>query len=222
MPKTLRISLLLFFMVVSKLALAESAPWEKLQLDASASIDFPEKVTKQEAAGQEVYSLKEGKTVYIVVISKNGFRQDASEEELSKFYDGVLKGTLEAAGNGEILKRSAFAVAGFTGVEVQFTSPAKPQLPATKFMRVLSVNGTMYTLNYWTDAEQNEASNADRNRFFASFQLGNLKNTAATKRGSAPDTAYESGRKTGKLTFYALLAVGIFFLVRRLSKSKKK
>ncbi|RZK26155.1 MAG: hypothetical protein EOO63_15060, partial [Hymenobacter sp.] len=182
----------MFFIVISKLAYAESATWEKLQLDASASIDFPGKVTKQEAAGQDVYSLKEGKTIYMVLISKNGFRQDASAEELSKFYDGVVKGTLEAAGNGESLQQQAFTVAGFKGIEVQFTSPAKPQLPATKFMRALSVNGTMYTLNYWTNAEQNEESKADRNRFFASFQLRNVKNTAVTERSSAPDNARES------------------------------
>lgn len=122
---------------------------------------------------------------------------------------------LETTGGGKILHKKAFFTAGFPGVEAQFTTPAKPELPTNKFMRVLAVNETVYTLNYWTSADSATTA-ADRSNFFSSLQLSARKHPAASH-----DTAYEAGRKIGQNAFYLVLMVAVVLLVRRLTKSKK-
>ena len=197
---------------------AQDIQWKKADLGNSATIEFPEQATKKETKGQQVYVLDNGKALYIAFAQAEAFDINPDSVELNKFYDGVIRGTLESAGGGAVIKKSSFMVDGFIGMEIQFTTPNKPNLPEVKFLRSVLVNGTLYNQNFWTSAEQAQALSADRNRFFSSFKPGAKKSDSSEIESSS---AYKSGKLMGTLAFYSALAVAAIAVVRRLRKPKQ-
>ncbi|MGI4870294.1 MAG: hypothetical protein ACRYFX_03840 [Janthinobacterium lividum] len=192
---------------------AQPAAWQQTKLDTVATIEFPGPATQQEVQGHQVHLCRQGPTICMVIQQALSSSDATAAASKDQFYDGVVKGMLEET-NGKLLSKNGFQVAGFPGVEVQFTTPGKPELPSTKFSRAVVVNSTLYILNYWTNAPQDNASATERNRFFTSFRVS--AQPAAVENG-----AYTLGKLMGHLTFYALLLGGIILLVRRLMKSKK-
>lgn len=216
MVQTIRLLLLFLLAVTSHQLLAQPAPWQKTPLDSVASVTFPGVVSKKDDHGRPLYLCSDSTSIYMASIQRTKSRKEVEGEQLEAFYKGVLLGVLKTTGGGEVLHESAFVVAGFSGIEAQFTTPGKPELPANKFMRVLAVNGTIYILSFWTDADPVSTA-ADRDKFFSSLQL-TVKKQAAVGHSSA----YEIGRQTGRVAFFVLLLGGAVLLVRRLTKSKKQ
>ena len=188
---------------------AQPALWQPVKLDSVASIEFPDSVTRKQVQGQLVYVCQAGPTLCIVV------RQTGSSllgllSSSADFGKGLVKGLLEET-KGQLVAQHRIEVSGFKGVEVQFTTPSKPELPATKYTRMVVVNGTIYVLNYWTNAEQDAASTAERTRFFTSFSV------KAQPELVGPDVR-KLGSLAGRLLAYLVLAgvlLGAILLLRR-------
>ncbi|RZL15552.1 MAG: hypothetical protein EOO62_03705 [Hymenobacter sp.] len=193
--QTIRLLLLFLMAATSHQLLAQPIAWQKTPLDSVASVTFPGVASKKDDHGRPLYLCSDSTSIYMVSIQRTKSQKEVEGEQLEAFYKGVLLGVLKTTGGGEVLHKSSFVVAGFSGIEAQFTTPDKPELPANKFMRVLAVNGTIYVLSFWTDADPVSTA-ADRDKFFSSLQLNVTKRAAADH-----STAYEIGRQTGRVAF---------------------
>jgi hypothetical protein len=224
MPKlhdlSTRIVLLLFLIFYSEFVQAQK--WNRVSIDDSASVDFPGQVTRKKAVEESVetqaFFYKNEQAIYIVAIQQGAYGGNPIATELTKFYDEALKGTLSAAGGGQVIAKKSFAVDGFDGIEAQYETPNKPDLPRVKFVRLLIANGTFYSQSFWTDTEQDPELDRSRNHFFSSFHPGVKKTTPV-----GPETqtrAYKLGSLMGSLFFYGALVAVFVALVRRLSKPK--
>ena len=220
MLKNPQFLLVLLAALTGHIAWAQAPAWQKVSLDSLVSVEFPAAPTKQEVQGQQVYVANEDGTIYMVLAQKNAFKENPTPTELMDFYNGMEEGVLQEAGGGQLTNKSTFTINGFTGVEAQFTTPTRPSLPAVKFMRILLVNNTAYTQNFWTSTEKEASSQESRQRFFASLRPSVQQTAAAT--GSRKDAAsYKFGYVLGQLGMVALLIGGVVWVVRRFRRPRK-
>jgi len=180
-------------------ATAQDRNWQKNRLDDSTTVEFPGTPKKKLVAGRQTTFFQDDKAIYSVIVEKDFYGGNPIDSELKKVYEGTLKGMMNAFGGGEIIEEKAFSVDGFSGRQIQFTTPNKPQLPRIKAVRFLLANGTFYISNFWTNTEQDLRVDSARNHFFLSFQTS-MKRTAAVD----PETqtrAYKLGSLMGSLFF---------------------
>ena len=210
--------LLLFFQSFCLSATAQVEHWQRISLDDSTSIEFPGEPKKKLSNGQQATFFQNDKAIYSIIVGKDAYGGNPIDSELERFYTGTLKGMMDAFGGGEIIDEKPFVIDSFSGKEIRFTTPSKPQLPPIKTVRFLLANGTFYTTNFWTNTNQDPEVDSARNHFFSSFQT-RMKKTAAVD----PETqtgAYRLGSMLGSLFFYGALIAVFVAVVRRFSKSK--
>lgn len=217
----LRIAFLLFFIFCAVAGQAQH--WKRFSIDDSTTVDFPGNVKRKKSVEKtvetQVYFCQDEKAIYITFLQHDAYGGNPIATELTKFYDGALKGTLSAAGGGQIIAQKPFIVNGFNGIEAQYETPNKPDLPRVKFVRLLIANGTFYSQSFWTNSEQDPEIIERRNHFFSSFHT-EVKMTAPVD----PETqtrAYKLGSLMGSLFFYGALVAVFVVIVRRYSKPKK-
>jgi hypothetical protein len=210
--------LLLAFQILCLQAAAQDKRWQKIYIDDSTTVDFPGTPKKKLVAGRQATFFRDDKVIYSVIVKKDIYGGNLIDSELKKFYDGTLKGMVNAFGGGEVIEEKEFIVNGFSGRQFQLITPAKLKSPRIKSARVLLVNGTFYTTNFWTNTEQDPHVDSARNRFFLSFRTS-MKRTAAVDPGTQTQ-AYKLGSLMGSLFFYGALVAVFVAIVRRFSRPK--
>ena len=224
MPKLIntnsRIVFLLFLIFYTPLA--EAQKWNRVIIDDSATVEFPKQVIRKQSVEKAVETVafycRDEKAIYLIALQKDAYGGNPIATELAKFYDGALTGTLSAAGGGQITAKNTFAIDGFNGIEAQYETPNKPDLPRIKFVRLLIANGTFYSQSFWTNSEQDSNVTESRNHFFSSFHPG-VKKTAPVD----PETqtrAYKLGGLMGTLFAYGAMIYVVVIVIRRLSRPK--
>jgi len=200
---------------------AQPPQWQKITVGDSVTAAFPGPPKKRELEGRlgpvAVYALNDGAALYMVMVQKGALAEESGDDEIAEFYDGIMRGL-----GGKILSKKPFLLNGFPGVEVQFSTPDKPQLPAVKFLRAVLVNGTAYTQQFWTSTAQ-ESNTADgRRHFFASLQP-KIRPVARVAAGTrANSQAYKLGKLLGSLAVYGAVIWGGFALLRRRKSPEKE
>ena len=215
---------ILFFLLLSAAAssiAAQPLQWQKITVGDSVTADFPEAPKKREMEGRlgpvEVYTVNDGAALYVVMVQKGAMAEESGDDEIAEFYGGIMRGL-----GGKILSKKTFILNGFPGVEVQFSTPDKPQLPAVKFLRSVLVNGTAYTQQFWTSTAQESSTAEGRRHFFASLQP-KVRPVARVAAGTrANSQAYKLGKLLGSLAVYGAVIWGGFVLLRRLRKGTEK
>ncbi|MGY3087216.1 hypothetical protein ACVWYF_000242 [Hymenobacter sp. UYAg731] len=217
---SLRMAFLLFFIFCALSGKAQH--WNRVSIDDSTTVDFPGHVKRKKSVEKSVETLacfyQDEKAVYLTALQHDAYGGNPIATELTQFYDEALKGTLSAAGGGQIIAQKPFTVNGFNGIEAQYETPNKPDLPRVKFVRLLIANGTFYSQSFWTNSEQDPEIIERRNHFFSSFHT-EVKMTAPVD----PETqtrAYKLGSLMGSLVFYGALVAIFVAIVRRYSKPK--
>lgn len=208
-----RLSALFFWFILSTSVTGQTPQWQKTNLDAAATALFPAAASASTVKGQQAFSYKDEQALFFIIVQKAAFRADANNTDAVEFCKGMLEGTLEAAGGGKVEEQRPVTVAGFQGMEAQYTTPTRPELPAVKFERVVLVNGTAYTLNYWTttEHERDPASATARNQFFNSFEPGVTRVPVRTGGGGPSSTV---------LLLSGLAGAAAVLLRRRFAKPK--
>jgi len=213
--------LILLFAEAAGHVSAQSQQWQKIVIGDSITVEFPgvpkKKETESKLGAVHAYVLNDGTALYMAMVQEDAMDAAANNLEIAEFYDGALRGI-----GGPVLSRHSFTVNGFPGIEVQFTTPNRPQLPAIKFMRVVVVNGTAYTQQFWTSTEQSENVANARRQFFSSFQPNVEKTTQVSEMVSTDSYAYRLGKLLGKLAVDGIVVFVGFILLRRFLRWSEK
>lgn len=213
LPLIIRLSAIIFCLFLNTSVTGQPPQWQKTNLDAAATALFPAAASVSTVKGQQAFSYKDEQAIFFIIVQKAAFRADANNTDAVEFCNGMLEGTLEGAGGGKVVQQRPVTVAGFQGMEAEYTTPTRPELPAVKFERIVLVNGTAYTLNYWTtvEHEHDPASATARNQFFTSFEPGVARVPIRTGGGGPSSTV---------LLLSGLAGAAAVLLRRRFAKSK--
>ncbi|MBD2769012.1 hypothetical protein IC235_14055 [Hymenobacter sp. BT664] len=211
-----RSTLFLIFLTYYR-ANAQGDKWHRVSIDDSATVELPGRVLKKKAKETEAFYHKNGQAIYIIALQRDAYNGNPIESELTKFYNAALKGTMDAAGGGQITEKKIFTVDDFTGVEAQYITPNRPSLPKVKYVRLLLANGIFYSQSFWANSDQDSILTESRKRFFSSFQTG-VKKTLPVD----PETqtlAYKLGSLMGSLLAYGAIIYVLVVVIRRLFKA---
>lgn len=200
---------------------AQPQQWQKITIGDSVTVEFPGAPKKKEMESRlgpaDAYVLNDGAALYMVMVQKDAMAEESGDEEIAEFYGGIIRGL-----GGKVISKKTFILNGFPGIEAQFSTPNKPQLPAVKFLRTVMVNGTTYALQFWTSTEQASNTADSRRRFFASLQPKAQPVAGVAKGVRANSRAYKLGKLLGSMACYGLVIWGGFVLLRRLLKWSDK
>jgi len=217
---TIVLSLLLLCAPVDPVA-AQPQQWQKTTVGDSVTVEFPGTPKKKEMESKlgptNVYVLNDGTALYMVMVQKDAMAEESGDDEIAEFYGGIMRGL-----GGKILSKKTFTLNVFPGIEAQFSTPDKPQLPAVKFLRTVMVHGTAYAQQFWTSTEQESNTANARRRFFSSLQP-KVQPVARVAAGiGANSRAYKLGKLMGSLAVYGLVIWAGFVFLRRLLKWSDK
>jgi hypothetical protein len=221
LQKSGRIFIALCLIVMSYPCLAQVREWKKVSIADSITVSFPgkptEKLTQNKLGQVKVYVFKDGTGIYTAMVQESPIEPESSDAEIQKFYQGILQGL-----GGKILNQKTFVVNGFKGVEAQFTTPSHPELPATKFLKAVVVNGTVYLQQFWTDSKQENEVNFARSYFFSSFRPDVDKVDQVAVDVHTDTFAYRVGKLLGTLMFYGFLIFVVVKVLRGFRSTKSK
>jgi hypothetical protein len=127
-----------------------------------------------------------------------------NHESLINYYNEYVEGMnnyIDAAVEKEEIKHR-----DFSGVKAIFTKDARPYNESNIFV---VENHVMMITYYNLEPFNNEV----KDRFLSSLNFGDLRPVSQTMGESI---AYRQGRAFGTIVFYGILALGLFFIFRRL------
>ncbi|MCB2410556.1 hypothetical protein [Hymenobacter lucidus] len=222
MMRTIQLTFFLILLLLANQpgAHAQEQQWQKVKLNGSTTVAFPEPAEKKEVQGQQTYNVRSGNNTYIVTAQKDAFDSDPELADQQKFYDSVLEGAMSQLADAQLVAKRPFEKNGFVGLEAQFNTALQTDIPQTLFMRIILVDGTLFIQNFVTSVNVDQAAVADQDRFFNSFQTSARKTAYAEPGTHGP--AYAIGKLMGRLVVYGGLLALVIFLIRRFSKSKKE
>lgn len=153
--------------------LAQPVTWRPVKLDSAASIEFPHDPVRGEIEGHQTIVWVGEETVYGVDIAAHVLEAAPATAARTHFYQAQANAMVQAAG-GQQQQQSSFTAAGFAGLEVHYLTAGHPGSPPVKIDRIVNVNGTLYTLSYWTSVRRakNLEYQANQRHFFESFRPG--------------------------------------------------
>lgn len=215
-----KFTLAILLLFISHLVSAQTG--YKQNLTDFSSITFPQQPIRIDTLGQKAYRYVDSLAIYLAIV-KESTEDDVvfDTAELPKYYEGVVKGILEAT-NGKLISKKAFQIDSLNGVDLVYISTVNPDLPDLRFQRIIFINGAVITINLLTSSEHKAVAENMSSKFFNSFAI-NPSATALTQ-GTENAFALKIGSLVGKVSVWVLIfvvvigvPVGIVFLVRRFS-----
>ncbi|MCW3117384.1 MAG: hypothetical protein JWM28_1466 [Chitinophagaceae bacterium] len=186
------------------------------------SITFPQKPEILDTLGQSSYQFMDSSAVYSVIAQKIDQEKMAVEtDQISEIYDNLIKGMLNAS-QGKLISKKQFEIDGLKGSDIESVSKANPNLPDLRFRRILLVNNTIFTINFWTLSENRQTTETARTKFFNSLTI--IADKTTLSQGTEKSGLFTFGYITGiffSWVFIAGVIAGIILLIRRLTRKKK-
>ena len=142
----------------------------KVDLHRVASIEFPREPKYTVEPGFEMYASEDTLGYYYLVIKDYRVLDSKFfiyEKDLDSYYEGIIKGTLEAGG-GTLVKQSKIGRKGVKGIEfeIQFDESDKPDYV---YARAYYVNQLLIVQQYRTFKSYGENVKAKKDKFFKSM-----------------------------------------------------
>nr|WP_068892083.1 hypothetical protein [Pedobacter panaciterrae] len=218
MKKNLCTILLLF----SAIFVFAQNPYKQNLVDL-ATITFPQKPETSDTLGNNSAYIMDSTAIYSTStreLDSDRLLQIHSDK-LSEFYDGTIRGFLDAA-QGKLISKKPFEMDGLKGVEIEFIATANPNLPDLRFARFILVNNTLITVYFMTLSENKQATQTARTQFLNSLTITADK-TSLTQGVDNP-TAYAIGSIIGTLMAWTVIfgvIAGIILLIRKITTKKK-
>ncbi len=214
-------------MAISSLSLAQESYQQEIA--NLATIMFPAAPGIQHISGRQVYSFAGESAIYVVTVTDIGNTGMVMEGEsdLDEFYEGVVKGVMNAA-KGKLISKKKVMVNGLKGIDIEYVSDTNPNLPALRFQRSVFFNNKSFAISFWTTPENKNSTAHERNTFFNSFAPSIVKEKIvqfANKRpapapNSAGNIGYGIGKLIGTLLLPAVIVLLIVYFVRKGKRNK--
>ena len=223
----MKLSLQYFFILFFISGLNYSQDWVKTEISDFASIDFPVKSELTKTQNKTVFSANDGFAIYIVSLSKLTNSQSAqiTKDQILNLYKGVANGAVSAA-KAELISSNEITIDNNPALDLEYYTSANPNLPSKRFKRIIYINKTIISIDAWVLTDQKKIFQEKKSQFFNSFSITQNKIESdvitSDNKEVKPSTAYQTGFLLGKLIFYLILAIGLFFIVRKIFFKKKK
>jgi len=203
--------------------------WVKTELTDFISIAFPNESEVNQVQKTTVYSTDDEFAYYFVSISKISDEQSAgiTNENLYELYNGVADGNSSAA-NAEIVTTKKILLQDFPALEIELLAPEQPKLPSRRFKRIVYINQSIISIEFWPFNSEKEGTIESKMKFFNSFLIDTKKveniSSNNSNTGLINSAAYKIGFIIGQVLFYIFLIaviVGVILLIRYLIKKNK-
>ena len=183
------------------------------------SVTFPEKPSISDTLGNMVTKFIDSTGMYTVINREIDPQQLLFKpDKLAEFYDPIIKGYVKGT-KGKLIEKKIFEVQGFKGIEIETVASPNPNLPDLRYARMILLNNTLITINFWTLSENKQATETARKQFFNSLTI-NADQTTITQ-GNNP-SGYSIGVIIGKILIWATLIGIVAVLILLIRKWKKK
>ena len=219
-----------FFIVLFFIAnIAFSQSWIKTDVTDFVSVQFPVASELTENGRESVFSANDKSAIYVVSIRELSDQQSSqiTKDDIPKLYQGFVKGSIEAAG-AEIISMNETTFNEIPILELEYRTPSKPELPSQRFKRIIYINQSLISIDFWPLTEQKAATDKNKLKFFNSLSIESKKaeDVRITTGANDGNTSVESetGYLIGQFLLYIViiaLIIGLFLLMRHLLKSNK-
>ena len=195
----------------------------KQNLADLATINFPQKPEILDTLGNNSAQVIDSTAIYAASTGELDSDQllQIHSDKLSEFYDGIIRGFLDAA-QGKLISKKPFEIDGLKGVEIEFIATANPNLPNLRFARFILINNTLITVYFMTSSENKQATQTARTQFLNSLTI--TADKTSLTQGIDQPVAYAIGSIIGILLAWAVILsviAGVVLLIRRITTKKK-
>jgi len=220
----------LFLLIVLLANISYAQDWVKTDLTEFASIDFPVKSELIETQRETVFNAKDEFAFYIVSIRKLTDQQSSqiTNEDIPNIYRGVADGAIASA-NAELVSLNEIYIQKIPAIELEYNAQFNPDLPSQRFKRIIYLNQTIISIDFWPLTNQNDITNEKKAKYFNSFLINSNDVDKTSKIISQnidkSNTDFETGFVIGQIIFYIILIaflIGIVLLIRYLLKKNRK
>lgn len=220
--------LFILFIFITNICCAQD--WVKTAITDFASINFPVKSELTETTKETVYTAEDEFAFYMVSIRKLTDQQSSqiTKEDVPKLYQGVVKGAMDAA-NGKVVSMNEILIQKNLALELEYNAPANPELPSQRFKRIIYLNQSIVTLDFWPLTNQKDVVNEKKAKYFNSFLINSVETEKTSiisiQKNDKSNSGFETGFFIGQIIFFVILLaflIGIIFLIRYLIKKNRK
>jgi hypothetical protein len=218
----IKLKIVLALVLIPFTLIGQERNWYEFELE-NVKIDFPtEEVYQLDTIVKNVrlnqlYSQIGNSTLIIQKLPAESSTKDKNlsslpynYESLIEYYKGVIEGARESS-KAEKTKSEEIKLGELIGYKfILYTDIEKPVIESRIF---LVGNDLIMTSIYNPEKELNDI----KETFFSSVNLDGLD---SLKQYTGKSKAFRQGYVFGKLSVYAILGIGIFFLIRTLRKKK--
>lgn len=213
----------LFLIIVSSLNLFSQQDWINYNIEDYISIKLPTEPVVFDTLGTTTISSETD--YYIIVLSKmsNNSKVNvriSSEDELAKFYEGVVNGYLKST-KGELVDKILSKIANLKTVNYSIRLVRENE-NRIYFIQSVFVKNCMYTFQFLQLEDDNKELKETRDKFFNSIIISQSLNLQDQITVYEESNSYNLGYLFGQIFFYLLLiSIPIIFIVRRKRKNTK-
>jgi len=210
-------SLTLILLVVYQLTFGQT--WYKQNLIDIAKVSFPEKPVRQDTLNSHFFKYKSDSALYYIQINPipDSSLDLNNKETLERYYEGMTGGIIESS-KGTLISQKNVKIDGLDAMLIEFSSNAHPNLPNLRFNQIVMIGNTLVSQGYWTDSTLKTNTELDRKFFFESLSI-TKEGLAQKKQATQNDSpAYKIGYLCGQLTMFALLGLGIYFVIKKVTR----
>jgi hypothetical protein len=206
---------ILLFICILYAINSNAQDWKTIQLDSTASVNFPAEPSKQFKEGQWAFAYNDSLLIYaaVQIDVSNMPKRPSDRVELSKFYLGNIKGTLNASG-GVLIDKNYITISGEPGIGFTIKIPnTQPGAPNYIYTRLLLHNTKLYSFTILTMEDNQELIKDEAQLFFESISVKQTVSSKTQVDKPQESAAFNFGYLIGQLLFYALIAGGLVFLI---------
>lgn len=221
-PSEIKLKLIIGLFIVPLCLIGQNSNWFEFELE-NIKIDFPsEEVYQLDTIMKgirlnQLYTTVGNSTLIIQKLPAESNTRDKNlsslpynYESLIEYYDGVIDGAKNSS-KAEKVKKEKIKLGELIGYKsIIYNDIEKPIMESRTF---LAGKDLIMLSIYNPEKELTEL----KETFFNSVNLDGLN---SLEQYTGKSTAYRQGYVFGKLIFYVMLGVGIFFLIRALRKKK--
>lgn len=231
----MKLTVKLYLLIIFSSNTIYAQDWVKTNITEFATINLPAESELIETQGKTVYTAEGEFGYYLVSITKLTGQQSLqiTQKDLPTIYQGVAQGAMDAT-NGELVSKKNILIQKIPALEIEFTATSNLALPSQRFKRIIYLNQTIVTMDFWPLVKENDLVREKKLKYFDSFTIDSIEASGVTtipnnqnnNSNSGYETGYETGFIVGQIVFYvilfALLLGIILYLLRKNKKNKIK
>ncbi|MBS4036470.1 MAG: hypothetical protein KGZ85_18555 [Ignavibacterium sp.] len=211
---------MLLLVIVSSIYLFSQQDWINYNIEDYISINLPTEPIVFDTLGTTTISSETDSYIILITKMNNNSKVNAkisSEDELNKFYEGVVNGYLKST-KGELVDKNLSKIANLRSVSysIRLTRGDENRL---YFIHSIFIEDCMYTFQFLQLEIDDEELKETRDIFFNSINISKSLNLQDQFTAYEEVSSYKLGYFVGQIFFYLILiSIPIIFIIRRKRK----